>query len=83
MGKAGKTRLDKRGRRTLAKKPREELAFAPGDPVWVEKSGDGVVVRRVVSGEEPFRKLRGIITVRNAVGKLNPMELKKLLRAND
>ncbi len=79
----GITRLDGRGRVTLPQDLREELALSPGDPVSVEKTEDGVVVRRVRSKKEAFRRLRGIVTAKNATGKLNPMELKRLLRASD
>ncbi len=79
----GITKLDGRGRVTLPQDLREELALSPGDPVSVEKTEDGVVVRRVRSKKEASRRLRGIVTAKNATGKLNPMELKRLLRASD
>lgn len=79
----GRSRIDERGRVTLPQELRDELALAPGDDVTVEKSADGVVVRRIRSKKELWRKLRGVINEKNAVGKLDPMELKRLFRASD
>jgi len=79
----GITRIDGRGRVTLPQELRDELALSPGDPVLLEKTEGGVLVRRVRSKEEVFRKLRGIVTARNAVGKVDPMELKRVLRTSD
>lgn len=77
------TRIDERGRVTLPKKLREDLTLLPGDIVLVEKAQDGIVVRRVGSTKEIFQRLRGVITAENVVGKLDPMELKRLLRRSD
>ena len=79
----GITRVDERGRVTLPQELRNELALSPGDPVFLEKTEGGVLVRRVRSKKEVFGKLRGIVTARNAVGKVDPMELKRVLRASD
>ncbi len=79
----GKTRLDERGRVTLPQEFREELGLSPGDVVLVERTSEGVVVRRSRSKKEVFRALRGIVTAANAVGDADPMELKRLLRASD
>ena len=81
--KMGITRIDERGRVTLPQDLRQELALTPGDPVLVERTEGGVVVKKVHSKKEVFQKLRGIVTARNAVGKLDPMDLKRLLRASD
>ena len=58
----GITKIDGRGPVTLPQDFREELALSPGDPVSVEKTEDGVVVRRVRSKKEASKKLRGIVT---------------------
>lgn len=79
----GIARIDGRGRVTLPLELRKELALLPGDPVLVERAEGGVVVRRVRSKKDASRKLRGIITAKNAVKKMEPMELKRLLHAND
>ncbi len=79
----GRSRIDERGRVTLPQELRDELALAPGDDVTVEKSADGVVVRRIRSKKELWRKLRGVINEKNAVGEMDPMELKRLFRASD
>jgi len=79
----GTTRIDDRGRVTLPQELRDELALAPGDVVTVEKAADGVVLRRVRSKKELWQRLRGVITAKTAVGKLDPMELKRLFRASD
>jgi AbrB family looped-hinge helix DNA binding protein len=77
----GITRIDARGRVTLPHDLREELALLPGDAVLVEKAEGGIVVRRFQSKKDASRKLRGIITAKNAVNEINPIELKKLLHA--
>ncbi len=79
----GIVRIDERGRVTLPQDLREELALSPGDPVLVEKTEGGVVVRRVRSKKEVWRRLRGVITAKNAVARMDPMELKRLFRASD
>jgi AbrB family looped-hinge helix DNA binding protein len=79
----GITRIDGRGRVTLPQELREELALLPGDAVLVERAEGGIVVRRVRSKKEASRKLRGIITPKNAVKKMDPLELKRLLHASD
>ena len=79
----GTSRIDDRGRVTLPQELRDALALAPGDVVTVEKAADGVVLRRMRSKKELWRKLRGVITEKNAVGKLDPLELKRLFRASD
>ena len=79
----GTTRIDERGRVTLPQELRDELALSPGDPVLLEKAEGGVLVRRVRSKKEVFRKLRGIVTAKNAVGTADPMELKRVLHASD
>jgi AbrB family looped-hinge helix DNA binding protein len=79
----GISRIDGRGRVTLPEKLRRELALHPGDPVLVEKAEESIVVRRVRSKKDVSRKLRGIITAENAVKKMEPMELKRLLHASD
>jgi len=79
----GITRIDGRGRVTLPQTIREDLALLPGDPVLVEKAQDGIVVRRVRSKKDASRSLRGIITAKNAVKRVDPMELKRLLHASD
>jgi AbrB family looped-hinge helix DNA binding protein len=79
----GISRIDGRGRVTLPEKLRRELALHPGDPVLVEKAEESIVVRRVRSKKDASRKLRGIITAENAVKKMEPMELKRLLHASD
>jgi AbrB family looped-hinge helix DNA binding protein len=79
----GITRIDGRGRVTLPEELRRELALIPGDSVLVEKAEEGIVVRRVQSKKETSRKLRGIITAKNAVAKLDPMDLKRLVHASD
>jgi len=79
----GIVRLDERGRVTLPQELREALALSPGDPVIVEKAEGGIVVRRVHSRKDAARKLRGIITAQNAVGTMDPLELKRLLHASD
>ena len=79
----GTLRIDGRGRVTLPQDIREDLALLPGDPVLIEKAQDGIVVRRVRSKEDTSRRLRGIITAKNAVKKVDPMELKRLLHASD
>jgi AbrB family looped-hinge helix DNA binding protein len=79
----GISRIDGRGRVTLPEKLRRELALHPGDPVLVEKAEESIIVRRVRSKKDASRKLRGIITAENAVNKMEPMELKRLLHASD
>ena len=79
----GITRIDERGRVTLPQELRDELALSPGDPVLLEKTEAGILVRRTRSKKEVFQRLRGIVTARNAVGKVDPMELKRVLRASD
>ena len=79
----GSSRIDDRGRVTLPQELRDELALAPGDVVTIEKAADGVVLRRVRSKKELWQKLQGVITAKNAVAKLDPMELKRLFRASD
>ena len=81
--KMGSSRIDDRGRVTLPQELRDELALAPGDVVTIEKAADGVVLRRVRSKKELWQKLQGVITAKNALGKLDPMELKRLFRASD
>jgi AbrB family looped-hinge helix DNA binding protein len=84
MGKQmGTTRIDERGRVTLPQELREELALHPGDPVVVEKAEGGIVVRGLRSKKDASRMLRGIITAGNAVHKMDPMGLKRLLHAGD
>jgi len=79
----GILRIDERGRVTLPQNIREELALLPGDPVLIEKVQDGIVVRRVRSKKDTSHRLRGIINAKNAVKKVDPMELKRLLHASD
>ncbi|HEX9341218.1 MAG TPA: AbrB/MazE/SpoVT family DNA-binding domain-containing protein [Thermoplasmata archaeon] len=79
----GITRIDARGRITLPQALRDALALLPGDPVLVEKAEDGIVVRRARSKQDASRQLRGIITSKNAVSEIDPMELKRLLHASD
>jgi len=79
----GITRIDGRGRITVPQELREELALLPGDPVLVEKAEGGIVVRRVHSKKDAARKMRGIITAKNAVTNIDPMDLKRLLHASD
>ncbi len=43
----------------------------------------GIVVRRVHSKKDAARKMRGIITAKNAVTNIDPMDLKRLLHASD
>jgi AbrB family looped-hinge helix DNA binding protein len=79
----GITRIDGRGRLTLPQELREKLALLPGDPILVEMAEGGIVVRRLRSKEDASSRLRGIITTKNAVRKMEPMELKRLLHAGD
>lgn len=79
----GTARIDGRGRVTLPQEMREELALRPGDPVVVEKAEGGIVVRPMQSKSDAFRQLRGIITAKNAISEMDPMELKRLLHAGD
>jgi AbrB family looped-hinge helix DNA binding protein len=79
----GITRIDRRGRVTLPADLRRELALLPGDSVIVERAAEGIAIRRVRSREAISRRLRGIITAKNAVEKLDPMDLKRLVQASD
>lgn len=79
----GKTKIDGRGRVTLPRELRRTMDLSPGDDVIVEETGEGLLLRPALSKREVFERLRGCITKASAVEAVDPMSLKRLLRAGD
>jgi len=69
-------RIDARGRVTIPRRFREDLSLAPGDPVHFERVEGGLIIRPLRSGRRILRRLRGVVTAKNAIAELDPMDLK-------
>jgi len=76
----GRLRIDERGRITIPKDFRQELGLFSGDAMVFERIEGGIIVRKLRTKKEVFRKLRGIVTRRNSVGRSAPEDLRTLLR---
>ena len=79
----GKAKIDGRGRVTLSQELRRNMSLSPGDYVEVEETQAGLLIRRPHTARELFGSLKGCITKHNAVEPLDPMSLKRLIRAGD
>jgi AbrB family looped-hinge helix DNA binding protein len=79
----GKAKIDGRGRVTLPQEFRRDMCLSPGDDVEVEEIEEGLLIRRPHTARELFDGLKGCITKDSAVEPLDPMSLKRLIRAGD
>ena len=79
----GKAKIDGRGRVTLPQEFRRDMSLSPGDDIEMDVTEEGLLVRRPNTARELFGRLKGCVTKDNAVEPIDPMSLKRLLRAGD
>ena len=75
------TVVDERGRVLIPKNMRRAKHLTPGQPVQVDQTSDGVVIRPVLSRKEALKRLEGAInekTLSKHAEKLDPLDLKKI-----
>ncbi|MBI4393109.1 MAG: AbrB/MazE/SpoVT family DNA-binding domain-containing protein [Euryarchaeota archaeon] len=68
------TTVDERGRVLIPRGIREEQGLAPGSPVIIESTKDGVLLRPALQREEALRRLNGAINVKNRKRGVEPMD---------
>lgn len=72
-------RIDLKGRVTIPKEIREQLAIEPGESVEVTVDDGRIVIQQGQQKEGSFRSLRGCLTAetkRDDASEMDPLELK-------